>query len=301
MAHKQDVFNKAKANLAQALNVNIRVAPHALNQHYYSAGTAEERLSDFHTLIADDSVKAIIFSGGGDTAIDLVAHLDYELIKSHPKIIAGISDATTVLSPITAKTGLITFLGLEFLDFADYQLPYTVASIKQQWFTGGVGDIHANPDWRDLDTTYTTYAGWQTIRAGEAEGRLVGGNSESFIQLLDTDYELILPNSILFIETYRLPKKQIHKALMQLKLRGVLDRINGLIMGYCLESDDPQRVGNDQPLAETILEVTEAYDFPIMQIGEIGHRVENCLQPYGARVQMDATRLTFTLREDVTT
>lgn len=37
--------------------------------------------------------------------------------------------------------------------------------------------------------------------------------------------------------------------LMQLKLRGVLDQIKGLVFGYCLESDNPQVVGNAlQPL-----------------------------------------------------
>lgn len=299
MAHKKEMFLQAAANFEKALDLHIDIAPHVFAKHYYSAGTAEERLADFHGLIASSRVKAIVFSGGGDTAIDLVPGLDFDLIAKNPKIIAGISDATTLLSPITARTELVTFLGLEFLDFASHDMAYEIESIQKAWFQGKIGDVHANTDWRDLDNTHTAYCGWQTIREGEARGKLVGGNFQSFIQLVGTKYELPFSGAILFLETYRLPKKQIHKGLMQLKLRGVFEKISGMVVGYCLECDNPDVVGNDQPIAETVLEAVSDYDFPIMQIGEIGHRVENCLQPLGALARMDATNLEFEILEDV--
>lgn len=299
MAHKRDMFLRAKTNFEQALGLRAEAAPNALAKHYYSAGTVRQRLDDFHGLVRDSNVKAIIFSGGGDTAIDLVEKLDFDLIRKTPKIIAGISDATTLLSPITAKTGLVTFLGLDFLDFASHDMEYEVESIQRAWFQGKIGDVHANTDWHDLDNTHTAYCGWQTIREGEAQGKLVGGNFQSFTQLAGTEYELPFSGAILFLETYRLPKKQIYKGLMQLKLRGVLKKISGMIVGYCLECDNPDVVGNDQPIAETVLEAVSDYDFPIMHIGEIGHRVENCLQPLGALARMDATNLEFEILEDV--
>ena len=298
--HKQDLFERAKIGFEKATGLKTVVSPNAYAKHYYSAGSPQERLDDFHALIQDPSIKAVIFSAGGDTANDLVEHIDYDLIRNNPKIISGISDATTLLTPITAKTGLITFLGLEFLDFADYDTQYTVQAMKSAWFDGVPQEIRPNPNWKELKGNVTAYKEWQTIKEGAAQGQLFGGNSESYIQLLDTPYELRIPNGILFLETYRLPKKQIHKTLMQLKIRGVLDQIAGLVVGYCLESDKPDVVGNDQLLAETILEVTKDYSFPIMHIGEIGHCVENFMQPIGAQVSMDATNLKFTVIEPVT-
>lgn len=299
MAHKRDLLERAKRNFEKATGFSLVLAPNVYSRHYYSAGTAEERLADFHALIEDESVKAIIFSGGGDTAIDLVTGLNYDLIARHPKIISGISDATTLLSSITAKTGLVTFLGLEFSDYADHKMLYGVDSLKKAWFSGTIGEVRKNPAWKELHGTYTTYTGWQTIRPGQAKGRLVGGNLQSFLQLVGTEYELSFPQHILFFEAYMLPKKQIHKALMQLKMRGVFEGTSGLIMGYCLNSDDPAVVGNEQPLSETVLEVVEECDFPIMQIGEIGHWVENCLQPIGALASMDAGNLRFGILEPV--
>lgn len=300
IAHKQDLFNRAKANFEAKTGLTIQLAPHVFGRHYYSAGTSEERLSDFHQLIQDKSVKALIFSTGGDTAIDLVSQLDYDLIARNPKIMAGISDATTLLSAITAKTGLVTFLGVEFMDFAHHDMAYTFASIKKTWFDGKIGTLAANSKWCDLDNNYNTYCGWQVIQEGAAKGKFVGGNLQSFMQLVGTEYELPFKNNILFLETYRLPKKQIHKALVQLKIRGVLDQINGLVVGYCLECDNPEVIGNDQPILETIREITAEYDFPVMQVGEIGHRVENILQPLGARIKMDTDTLELTVLEDVT-
>lgn len=299
IAHKRELFEKAVRNFEQATGLKTLVAPNALAKHYYSAGTVQERVDDFHGLIKNLDIKAIIFSAGGDTAIDLLPSLDFDLIRKHPKIISGISDATTLLSPITAKTGLITFLGLELLDFANGDMPYVVDSIEKAWFQGEIGKIQANRNWCDFKNTHTSYRGWLTIRESMAEGTLVGGNLQSFLQLVGTQYELPFQDSILFFEAYRLAKKQIRKALMQLKLRGVFENIRGMIVGYNVESDEPSVIGNEQLMAETILEVVGEYDFPIMQIGEIGHWVENFLQPIGAEARMDATNLQLEILERV--
>lgn len=300
IAHKQDLFKQAKANFEQATGLKTVVSPNAFNKHYYSAGTPAERSSDFASFIDNPDIKAIIFSAGGDTAIDLVDQLPYEKIDQHPKIISGISDATTLLSAITARTGLITFLGLEFLDFGKHEMAYELAYLKKAWFEGQMGGIECNEKWHDLNNTHNNYKGWQTIHPGEATGRLVGGNSESFIQLLGTKYELPLADSILFLETYKQPKKQIHKTLMQLKIRGLLDDIKGLLVGYCLNCDAPDVIGNEQTLIDLVSEIVSDYSFPVMHVGEIGHYVENFLQPLGAQVHMNATNHKLEVIESVT-
>lgn len=299
IAHRREALEKACVNFEQRTGLHCVVAPNALARHFYSAGTPAERLEDFHYLLAREDVRAILFSAGGDTAIDLVPLLPYDEIRQRPKIMAGISDATTLLSPITAKTGLVTFLGLEFLDFADHPMPYTLASIEAAWFSGQPHAVTANPGWQDLRHTDHQYRGWQAIRPGAAEGRLIGGNFQSFMQLMDTEYELMAPGALLFLETYRLSKKEIHKGLLQLKLRGVLEQISGMIVGYCCECDMPAVRGNEQALAETIREACADYTWPIMQVGEIGHWVENCLQPLGAQARMDADALQFEITESV--
>lgn len=295
--HTLDDFEKARKNFEQATGLKTVLAPNALAEHFYSAGTVQQRLDDFHWALKKPDVKGIMFSVGGNTAIELVDKLDYELIKQHPKVIAGISDATTLLNPIFAKTGLITFLGPEFTDFALEPMTYEIESMKQAWFDGNMGDIKPNPNWRDFDGLPTSYKGWATIRPGVAEGHIIGGNYSCFTQLYHTEYAPDITGSLLVVECYKYSKRDIHGALARLKFWGAFDKISGLIIGYCIGSDDPGTKGNDRDMTELALEVTEGYDFPIMQIGEIGHNVENMMLPIGANARLDATGKTFEILE----
>jgi muramoyltetrapeptide carboxypeptidase len=299
VANRKDLVEEACRNFEQATGLQTVLAPHALGHHYYSSGTSEERLHDFHWALNNPDIKAIIFSVGGNTAIDLVEGLDYELIKQNPKIIAGISDATTLLDAITAKTGLVTFLGIEFMDYAKESMAYETEAIKKAWFEGDIGTIQPNANWKDFDNLSTSYTGWQCIREGKAQGKIIGGNYGCFVQLRATGYWPNITNGIFVMETYKKNKKDIHQALAQLKLWGVLDQINGLIIGYCLGSDAPTVSGNDRSMNDVVLEVTDGYDFPILWMGEIGHNVENIMLPIGAVGEINTSQLTFTISESV--
>jgi muramoyltetrapeptide carboxypeptidase len=67
-------------------------------------------------------------------------------------------------------------------------------------------------------------------------------------------------------------------------------------VGYCVGSDAPG-VGNERAIADVVEEVLASYEFPVMQIGEIGHQVENLILPIGAAVEIDTARLSFELIE----
>jgi muramoyltetrapeptide carboxypeptidase len=276
-------------------------APNAFAQHYYSAGTPQQRADDFNWALKNPDVKGILLSVGGSTAIDLVDKIDYDYLKRHPKVIAGISDASTLLNAITTKTGLITFHGLEYLDISREKMTYTLTSLKKAWLEGELGEYAPNPDWRDFDNLPTSYQGWSTIQKGLAEGEVVGGNFRCSTQLMGTPYfRTDLTDTIFVLETYKWPKKNIYQALINLKLWGVFDQISGLIIGYCLGSDDPAEEGNNQSMVELAQEAISGYGFPAMWIGEIGHNVEDLILPIGAQLKMDATHLKLSALEKVT-
>ena len=300
VANRKDSVEKARHNFEESTGFKTILAPNALKQHFYSSGTIKQRVDDFHWALRHPDVKAIVFSVGGNTAIELVDKLDYELIKQNPKIICGISDATTLLNSITAKTGLITFLGIEFLDFENQPMTYEVEYIKRAWLEGSIGEIKPNPNWRDFENNPTSYRGWQCIREGNVEGVLIGGNFSSFAQLYHTEYMPKVEGSIITMECFRFSKKAVHQSLSQLRLWGTFDKINGLIVGYCLGSDNPDTAGNDRSMKDLVLEATDGYKFPIMWIGEIGHRVENIIVPIGARTELDASNKKLKVLEDVT-
>lgn len=283
----------AAAAFGKQLNVQVGFAEHAFATDYYSAGTPQQRAADIMAAFTDPDVRAILLSMGGATAIDVLDLLDYDLIRANPKIVAGISDCTTILQTITTHTGLVTFHGLELLDFARHPMPYTTASAQTTWFDAWHGTWEPNADWRDLDGEPTRYTGRRVIRPGSAEGILVGGNSEAIAQLIGGPHQPPFDDAVLVLETYRLQKRHLHALLVSLRQRGILTAINALVLGYCLGSDAPSP-GNDRDLADLVTETTARLDLPVVQIGEIGHQVENLILPLGAHARLDATALTLT-------
>ncbi|MCK5211267.1 LD-carboxypeptidase [Candidatus Parcubacteria bacterium] len=295
--HRVEEYKKAKKRIENRLGIEIVPSKNAFKEFYYSAGTAEERVDDINAMFDNSEIKAILFSIGGNTAIDLVEKLNYDLIKKNPKIVCGISDATTLLNSITAKTGLITFSGMEYFTYAKEKMHYEFENMEKAWFNGEINEIKPNPKWTNFDKFQTQYNGWQTIKPGKAVGRLVGGNFSSYAQLLNTEYMTELQKNILIMETYMFSKNQIHQTLMQLRLKGIFKKISGFIVGYCTGSDNPDKQGNDRKIKDVLLETTKEYDFPIMEIGEIGHCVENIIIPIGAKATLDATNKKFIINE----
>lgn len=296
IADRSDQAERARTNLETALGIEIDFADNTFAQDHYSAGTTEERRADLMAAFTDPEVKAVFFSTGGATAVDLVDRLDYDTIAAHPKVVAGLSDSSTLLNAITAKTGLLTFHGFELMDFAHHDMAYTTQNLKQIWFDEWSGDYRPNPGWRDLEGDPTTYSGWREIKPGRATGTAVGGNSDAFMQLVGTPYCPPMDGSILFLETYRLQKRHIQALLATLKLKGAFDSIQGLIIGYCLGSDAPG-TGNDRDIADIILQTTADHTFPVIQIGEIGHQVENLILPIGATIEFETGPPTLALSE----
>lgn len=62
--------------------------------------------------------------------------------------------------------------------------------------------------------------------------------------------------------------------------------------GYRKKND-----GNNRSVADIVLEVTQNYTFPILEVGEIGHNVENYVIPIGCTATIDADAKHFSIDE----
>ena len=95
----------------------------------FKCASIEDRVKDLHEAFLDKNVKAIITAIGGHNVNQLLDYIDYDLIKNNPKIICGFSDITALLNSIYAKTGMITYLGIQFFSLgmkygAEYSIEY---------------------------------------------------------------------------------------------------------------------------------------------------------------------------------
>ena len=62
-------------------------------------------------MFARPDVDAIFCARGGSSCICVLEHLDFELIRAHPKVIVGYSDVTSLMLALWARAGLRSFFG----------------------------------------------------------------------------------------------------------------------------------------------------------------------------------------------
>ena len=264
---------------------------------WWMAGTPEERAEDINLMYADPKIKAIIGHDGGHAAIDILEHLDFELIAKNPKPFIGFSDITNLLVAMFAKTGLVGFhMGLLSYTYVWHQLIRDESIID-----------HVRKTYTDLLTStkplgkIIPVTKWEKWRNGEAEGILFGGNLSMLVSLLGTEYfpSLVsLKGSILFWEIDNTPSYRIQRSLYQLKYAGILDVISGMLIGKMPDIKPTGWKGLYEPEPrEIIMDIVKDYDFPIMAEVDFGHKNINLPMPIGIKTGMNTADLNLEFME----
>ena len=139
-------------------------------------------MDDLHAAFKDPQVAAILIGVGGTHAIELLPWLDFELIRAHPKPIYGFSDATILLNAIYAVTGMTTYYGPLFFSFAvNADLHSTLDYWQRALFSKKPYALTPAARWgnyMDLNKDLVN-EGYQVVREGNADGKLVGGHLPS--------------------------------------------------------------------------------------------------------------------------
>jgi muramoyltetrapeptide carboxypeptidase len=120
--------------------------------------------------------------------------------------------------------------------------------------------------------------------AGNATGKLTGGNLAVLIGMRATPFDMQVENSILFLEEIGEKLYQIDRMFHNLRLSGVFDKINGLIIGHF--TDCPDDLSMQQNLREIILDAVAGYNFPVCFGFPAGHEDVNYPLIMGAEVKL---------------
>ena len=261
-----DMIAESLHNLENA-GFQIELAPNVFSDTYHFAGSIEERAADFNVMIADPTVKMILF-GGGEVCNEILPYIDYEAVKANPKILASYSDSTTILNAITSMTGLVTFYGISPNTF-QYWNEYNWQSFERRLMTD-------NPE-------YIKGSQWRTIRPGKCTGELTGGYLVNYAALQGLKwFELKHKDYILFLEDHEGfgPPAVVAKWLTNLEHRGVFEHVKGFIFGHYSESYYPE-------MDEIRWRIGERYDIPVVKCEDFGHGVLNAIIPIGITATLD--------------
>lgn len=231
----------------RALGYDAVAAEHLYGkQPPYFSGTAEQRLADLHRAFSDPSVAAIICARGGYGSNYLLASLDLDLIRAHPKPFFAYSDMTVLQTWLLDQTGLVAFHGpMVAADFSlenGVHLPSFHAAL-----TGGL--VQVGPE-----------QGIRILRSGHARGVMYGGCLSLLTSALSTPYEPKTEGRLLFLEDQGEKPYRIDRLLRQMILAGKFEGVRGFVFGEMLGCESP-----DDPrlLDRVILDVLRDFDVPI--------------------------------------
>jgi len=294
-------------------NFDVFVPDAALRNSGYVAGSKQERAEELMRLFLDDTIDGIFCCLGGFNSNEILPYLNYEAIANHPKILIGYSDVTCLLLAIYAKTGLITFHGPCVIpEWGEYPTPFPeMVEIFLDVLTARKNIplhyqcpfewTHEFLDWADnkdsRPRTMLMNTGWHILKAGSAEGCLIGGNVETINMLCGTSYCPDFSNCILFLEATEteayLPRLQ--RALSHLEAIGIFQRITALLIGKC--PDSKPQLG--MTLEKLICSFTENLDIPVVLNMDIGHTDPMLTLPIviQAHVECDKSVVHFSLLE----
>lgn len=276
----------------RALGFKPKRAAHLLDRYGYLAGQDRDRASDVNAMFADKSVQAIFAVRGGWGCARLLPYLDYDLIRANPKPLMGYSDITALHMAIQAKTGLVTFHGPNASSAWGRQ---SVDSFRPLAMDAAM-PTYANPVASEDRLTQKKWR-TQTIRAGVARGRLLGGNLTVLSALVGTPYLPDFTGAILFLEDIGEAEYRIDRMLTQLALSGILRRVAGIIFGQCTDCKDKDPGLVNFTLSSLFEQHFAPLNVPVFQGAFIGHMPDQFTLPVGVMAEMDAAAATLKLLE----
>ena len=256
-------------------------------------GTVAARIADLHGMFRDPDVKAIWAIRGGSGCISLLKHLDYGLIRRHPKILLGYSDITALHLAIQRQAGLVTFHGPVATStpssYSDEHMLAVLMDPRPSY------TIPMAPDNARRALEEPQYA-VRTVHGGVATGRLVGGNLSLVSALAGTPYAADYRDAILFIEEVNEEPYHIDRWMTQLDLSLPLAQAAALMIGIC-ENCGPQGDGPSLSLDETLDVHLQPLTVPAVSGYSFGHVRHQFTLPMGMRAGLDTAAQTLTLLE----
>jgi len=267
----------------EMLGFNVKFSSNFNEQKGFIAGTDQQRLDDLHEMFENPEVKGIICARGGYGTGRLLQRVNYDLIRSYPKVFVGYSDITALHCAIFKNTGLITFHGpVGSSEFSEY----TTKNFERVLLKGKVSVLVKRPrEWQDKNTPdYEFY----TLSPGVAEGDLIGGNLSLICSLLGTPYDLGLEGKLVFLEEVGEKPYRIDRMLTHLLNAGKLDRCAGVILGVFYDCDALPDDKTSLMLREVLTDRLGALGVPVAYGLPFGHLDDNATLPIGIKARFNA-------------
>jgi Uncharacterized proteins, homologs of microcin C7 resistance protein MccF len=261
-------------------------SPHVHGRHEYFSGTDVQRLGDFHALVHDPEVHAIMAARGGYGLTRLLAYLDYEALASARKPLIGFSDITALHLAVLAQTGLVTFAGP--MAAPDFGHPQRSALHQEHFLPLLSHEWHLSPPIR---LPYAEREGDAGLHLREQigdglEGTLWGGNLSLVANLVGTPYFPQVTDGILFLEEVNEEPYRIERHLLQLFHAGVFRSVRAVLWGQFNRCVPTHASAAPYTLDHVLTYLRSLVPIPWLVNLPFGHVRDKLTLPVGGRVRI---------------
>ena len=183
----------------EKIGYKLKLSKNLYTSNMARSSDAKTRGKELNEMFKDKNIDLILCAGGGEFLVECLPYVDFNLIKNNPKYVAGFSDPTGILFPITTKYDIATiygsnfsFFGMEkfskshydFLDLVkgnklDFKSYYLYEQDRLKKLTGlEPYNLRKKVKWKTLDDKNV-----------EFKGRIIGGCFDIISELIGTKYD----------------------------------------------------------------------------------------------------------------
>ena len=257
---------KKKSDFTAGIRELAKLGFNVLNPEFpKELPSPQDKAAQIHTAYSDPGTDMILAQRGGYSAMKSLPYIDFDLIKKHPKIIAGFSDLSALLNPIYERTGVVTLHAPMVINL-DAPTAFTVGSF--------LNAVKGYPE-----KNLFKGAPVKVYNPGIATGTLKGGNLITLTALIDTDWQMETDNAIIFLEDVDEKLHQVDRYLTQWILAGKFKGVKGLILG------DFRGIKSRQ--VYDVLASQMELNFPVVHCPYVGHVTDKITMPIGAQVELN--------------
>lgn len=249
--------------------------------------SGKKRAEEYHELLSNPEVVSIISASGGEFCIEMLPHLDSDLILSRPKWLCGYSDPTNLEYYITTKLDIATIYGFNaggfdwdpLHKFQEIQLEYLSGNlVTQESYDYYDSDRSFNKTSFNLDTPvrwdlYLPESNAPINSANQFSGRIIGGCTDVIAKLVGTEYDgcpgfiekYSSDGFMWYFDTFEMNPLDLYRTILHFKYAGMFKNAKIIIFGRVMFPGD----ASDSEYVELLKDALP--DIPFIWNADIGH------------------------------
>jgi muramoyltetrapeptide carboxypeptidase len=267
--------------LLTSWGLDVVTAPSVFARHGYLAGTDELRLADLNDALADPQVRGVLCTRGGYGAQRIVDRIDFDAVRTDPKLVVGFSDITAVQLALWRGARLATVHGPGAAWLDDRTGPDAAEALRKTLMTSEPVVLKSRTDEETSPVRVTGAA---------VRGPLLGGNLSLLTATVGTPDMPDLRGAVLLLEDVDEPPYKVDRMLLHLRRSGALAGVAGVAVGQFTNCSDAWSVD----VADVLAEHLSALGVPVLGGLPIGHGKDQLAVPVGVPATLDADAGTLT-------